>query len=320
MSHIMTRNSDLKVMIQSSSCWRRAFGIKVKSDETDSTQSKLRKEARMVTDMLLDKNLTKENCIEDSSDMKALANLHESLEWLTLRLRKTFGRLNSEINAEDDILVNLNNILSRFQNISEQSLLYLHMEQRVRCFIFLGNMFKGARFDVKNSVALETDKEVTKLENEFRIIEEVLSSNLQSQKYRFVFEGLGHQLGSLLMEGSKLMTRISPAGVKKVCRNIFTLQQALTNITMNREPALDQARQYYELLYQRPDELVNTVEESGPKYSLDSYLTALSLSYKSMGDINIGDQTRHRQLESRLTEVCSNLKNLKSVNVDDYDF
>ena len=40
------------------------------------------------------------------------------------------------------------------------------------------------------------------------------------------------------------------------------------------------ARQYYELLYQRPDELVNTVEESGPKYSLEAYLTALSLSYK----------------------------------------
>ena len=56
--------------------------------------------------------------------------------------------------------------------------------------------------------------------------------------------------------------------------------KALTNITMNREPALDQARQYYELLYQRPDELVNTVEESGPKYHLDAYLVALSLSYK----------------------------------------
>ena len=143
-------------------------------------------------------------------------------------------------------------------------------------------------------MALETDPEVAKLEIEFRHIEEVLSSSLQSQKYRFVFEGLGHQLGklirfyffltskigSLLMEGCRHMTRISPAGVKKVCRNIFTLQQALTNITMNREPALDQARQYYELLYQRPDELVNTVEESGPKYSLDAYLTALTLSYK----------------------------------------
>ena len=53
---------------------------------------------------------------------------------------------------------------------------------------------------------------------------------------------------------------------------------------MNREPALDQARQYYELLYQRPDELVNTVEESGPKYPLDAYLTALSLSYKWVSD------------------------------------
>lgn len=137
--------------------------------------------------------------------------------------------------------MSLNEILSKFQNISELCLIYLHMEQRVRCFLFLSPLLKGARFDVKNSVALETDVEVSKLENEFRHVEEVLSISLQPQKYRFVFEGLGHQLGTLLMEGAILMTRISQAGVKKICRNIFTLQQALTNITMNREPALDQA-------------------------------------------------------------------------------
>lgn len=39
-----------------------------------------------------------------------------------------------------------------------------------------------------------------------------------------------------------------------------------------------------------------------------------------MGDVNIGDQTRHRQLEKRLAEVCESQANLKSVNVDDYDF
>ena len=38
-----------------------------------------------------------------------------------------------------------------------------------------------------------------------------------------------------------------------------------------------------------------------------------------MGEINIGDQTRHRQLEARLNEVCSN-QIKKSVNLDDYDF
>jgi len=37
------------------------------------------------------------------------------------------------------------------------------------------------------------------------------------------------------------------------CRNIFSIQQCLTNITSNRESDLDHARQYYELLYQPPD-------------------------------------------------------------------
>ena len=98
------------------------------------------------------------------------------------------------MNAESNILINLNNILQKFQSSAEQCLIYLHMEQRTRCFLYLGNMFKGARFDVKNSVALETDAEVIKLETEFRHIEEVLSTNLQPKKYRFVFEGLGRFL------------------------------------------------------------------------------------------------------------------------------
>lgn len=37
------------------------------------------------------------------------------------------------------------------------------------------------------------------------------------------------------------------------CRNIFAIQQNLTNITMTREGDLDRARQYYELLYSNPD-------------------------------------------------------------------
>ena len=47
--------------------------------------------------------------------------------------------------------------------------------------------------------------------------------------------------------------RINPNGIKKMCRNIFSVQQQLTNITMTRELALDRARQYYELLYLTPE-------------------------------------------------------------------
>lgn len=46
------------------------------------------------------------------------------------------------------------------------------------------------------------------------------------------------------------------------CRNIFAIQQNLTNITMSREGDLDRARQYYELLYSNPD-----VSASLPLYS-----------------------------------------------------
>ena len=41
------------------------------------------------------------------------------------------------------------------------------------------------------------------------------------------------------------------------CRNIFSIQQCLTNITSNRESDLDHARQYYELLYLSPDVSIN---------------------------------------------------------------
>ena len=60
----------------------------------------------------------------------------------------------------------LNQILGRFQSLSENCLMYLHLEQRVRCFLFLAPLFKGAKFNVGNSDALETDVEVERLETE----------------------------------------------------------------------------------------------------------------------------------------------------------
>lgn len=91
----LASNVDLKQMIQSSPCWRKAFGIKVKSDQNSSNQTMLQKEAEFISQQLLNLNLTKSNIIDDPSDIKALGNLHESLEWLTVKLRKTFGLLSS---------------------------------------------------------------------------------------------------------------------------------------------------------------------------------------------------------------------------------
>jgi hypothetical protein len=46
--------------------------------------------------MLKDKEISRQTIIEDLTDLKAVGNLHESLEWLTYKLRKTFGLLTSQ--------------------------------------------------------------------------------------------------------------------------------------------------------------------------------------------------------------------------------
>lgn len=54
--------------------------------------------------------------------------------------------------------------------------------------------------------------------------------------------GLGHLISCILINGAQYFRRISESGIKKMCRNIFVLQQNLTNITMSREADLDFAR------------------------------------------------------------------------------
>nr|AEB54628.1 sec8 [Procambarus clarkii] len=66
-----------------------------------------------------------------------------------------------------------------------------------------------------------------------------------------------------------------------MCRNIFSIQQQLTNITMTRELALDQARQYYEMMYHSPDEILNAIMNRGKQFSELEYVNALQLLHRS---------------------------------------
>lgn len=49
------------------------------------------------------------------------------------------------------------------------------------------------------------------------------------------------------------MQVIDEGGIQRMCRNVFALQQTLTNITMTREVALDHARHYFELFFLTPE-------------------------------------------------------------------
>ena len=52
------------------------------------------------------------------------------------------------------------------------------------------------------------------------------------------------------------MGKINDNGKKRMCRNIFSLQQTLSSLTNSREPDLDAAKRFFELLYKSPDAII----------------------------------------------------------------
>ena len=70
--------------------------------------------------------------------------------------------------------------------------------------------------------------------------------------------------------------RVNENGIKRMCRNIFAIQQTLTSVSKARAGALDRAMRFYELLYAQPREVLQTITvERMPPYTEDEYRTLL---------------------------------------------
>lgn len=152
-----------------------------------------------------------------------------------------------------------------------------HPRPRVHCFHYLIPLTKQGNYAiVANVESMDYDPLVVKLNKDVSAIEEVMGAALQQHKFQYIFEGqharshsslllsffcvcsgkhlcsfpflsvlspgLGHLISCILINGAQYFKRISESGIKKMCRNIFVLQQNLTNITMSREADLDFAR------------------------------------------------------------------------------
>jgi len=118
--------------------------------------------------------------------------------------------------------------------------------------------------------------------------------------FRYLFEGVGFLVSSILISNISEIKRINQNGIKKMCRNIFAIQQNLTNITMSREGDLDRARQYYELLYSNPEEILSSIDEQGAKFSQREYADLLSLQARSQ---TIRDNSAHEDRLKRLNKI-----------------
>ncbi|KAI5618024.1 exocyst complex component 4, partial [Silurus asotus] len=294
-----------------------------REDEEDFTRAAFAKESEVLTGNLGDKLIPSNEILQDVSDLKALANLQESMEWLAICLKGFFSSLSPSSGASpgsdtqassenarsrEHILQTLSDLARSFQDIADRCLLVLHLEVRVHCFHYLIPLAKQGNYAiVANAASMDYDPLVVKLNKDISAIEEVMGATLQQHKFQYIFEGLGHLISCILINGAQYFKRISESGIKKMCRNIFVLQQNLTNITMSREADLDFARQYYEMLYNTADELLNLVVDQGVRYSELEYINALSLLHRSqtgVGDLSV-QNTRLQRLKEIICEQAA---------------
>lgn len=76
--------------------------------------------------------------------------------------------------------------------------------------------------------------------------------------------------------------RINEHGIRRMCRNIFAIQQTLSSVDDVRVEALGRAMQYYELLYVQPKDVLQTiVVDRIPQYTEVEYRTLLKLIAES---------------------------------------
>ncbi|XP_073999429.1 exocyst complex component secretory 8 [Rhodnius prolixus] len=269
------------------------------------------KEAEILASNLGEGGVSQQEIISDPMQLKCLAQLQESMEWfawrvsqITFRLKKSISTSASDITSHNlsDYVVTLGNLSQEFEELANTCLLVLHLEVRVQCFHYL--MPRGNQISKQKGMSQDPDPRVLDLSRVLVSLDEVLSSSLQTRKTKYIFEGLGQLIAKILMSTMQYMERIDESAVHKMCRNVFTLQQTLTNITMAREVALDHARTYFHLFFLKPEDILNEVLEKGAEYTELEYMNALQLICRTYDSEDENSTQRYLQkLSDILGEV-----------------
>ncbi|XP_068708589.1 exocyst complex component 4-like isoform X2 [Montipora capricornis] len=287
--------------------------------DVEAVRKRNQKETDILTDNLAQHLLNDLEVLFDTRDLRTLANLQESMEWLACHIRLFTTSLNAQsttislvkgdsqerIKAQEippvsqEIIQSLTSLSEDFQNISESCLLVLHLEIRFHCFYYLMRAVQESSY-ICNSNAMDPDPNVNNLNKSLSSFEEIATACMGHYKFRYLFEGVGFLVSSILVSNVSEIKRINPNGIKKMCRNIFAIQQNLTNITMSREGDLDRARQYYELLYSNPDEILTSIVEQGAKFNQKEYADLLSLQSRSQ---TIRDNSAHERRLQKLKDI-----------------
>ncbi|XP_011498011.1 PREDICTED: exocyst complex component 4 [Ceratosolen solmsi marchali] len=261
-------------------------------ESPDDVRERNLKEAEILASNLGEGGVGANEIISDIEQLRSLSLLQESVEWFSFSIRSLIREL-QQSNHERNIDVNtlppipnslvqyLEQVADEYDELANTCILVLHLEVRVQCFYYLHPRAKTSLLCTGAKDPDEADSRVEELSRVLQHMDEAFQSTLHQKKTKYIFEGLGHLIAKILITSGQYIERIDKSGIQRMCRNVFTLQQTLTNITMTRELALDHARQYFELFYETPEEILNNMLENGPQFSELEYINAFQLIARS---------------------------------------
>ncbi len=120
-----------------------------------------------------------------------------------------------------------------FQSLAETAIIMLHLEVRCHCFYFLWpavqrvsplvpthslpcDLFPLQPSYVFESDSVEEESNVRQLVNDLRNIDLVMVAVLSQDKYRYLFEGVGHLVAAIFIASTNHIKTINTNGIKKM--------------------------------------------------------------------------------------------------------
>ncbi|GIY84770.1 exocyst complex component 4 [Caerostris darwini] len=286
------KDRDIRRLLKSFSNWK--FLQVAESGEMIESPEEIRLRNKEESELLI-RNLHSEEhasweIIKDNTILFNLAVLQESLQWFSGQLLTFVDdfRYGPPETASQDIpegtaelhalnaATGLKKLAKEYEDFSDVCLLALHLEVRAHCFNYL------LSFDEDDaSKAWETS--IRSLTDDLMKIDETLVSVLTPKEMKYIFEGLGELISSILIHSVSQMSQMNEILVKRMHRGIFTVQCCLSNITMTREVSMERARQYIQLLNSTCEEVLNEIVEVGPIFKEHEYASIFRLILTKTG-------------------------------------
>ena len=270
----------------------------------------LSKEVETLISNLDDRNELEEvDIITNFNYIEMIAHLHESCDWLIIQLKQIVNSLEQMVKNPKSLnnslsISELNRLVKQLDDLDKwrgDTLLLLYLETRVHCFYHLLNFIKQENnTSYTGDIDTDPDESVLNMNRDLHRIYEHLSRSLQESKVNYVFDALGFMIASIFIRAIKNFKKISSHGIAKMCRNIFHVEQNLSAIRMKSDPHLMKAHRFYELLYKKPEELLNHLMEHEIEFKKQDYINLLNLIYKSQPGYEINSLSENIQALSNI--------------------